>query len=188
MIAQTKGFPTNKGQVLGKFILYFACEGQRKADQLGYSPLPKNLVATVFEAEKQIPGAPKPPNINDCDNPTIKGGVGSVSNSTGDALGGGGSNGSGGPGGGPSAGGPSADGGAGGAAGTGGTTGSAASGSGGSSGGPGAESAGLVDENGVPLVGGTGDDTTQALPDVDLTSDPPSWLPLAFAGLLVLAV
>ena len=189
MIAQTKGFPTNKGEVLGKFILYFACEGQRKADQLGYSPLPKNLVQTVFEAERQIPGAPKPPNINDCDNPTIKGGAGSVSDSTGDALGGatggtGGGGGGGGTGGGGSAGG--ADGGADAAAG-GGRSGGGGDGGNSTSGDAGGGS-GLVDENGVPLVGGTNDATNQALPDVDLTSKPPTWLPFAFAALLILVV
>ena len=33
-----------KGETLGRFILYFLCTGQQKAEQLGYSPLPPNLV------------------------------------------------------------------------------------------------------------------------------------------------
>jgi phosphate transport system substrate-binding protein len=66
-------FSTEKGEVLGKFILYFVCAGQQKAEQLGYSPLPKNLVQIAFDAEKRIPGAPAPPAIETCDNPTITG-------------------------------------------------------------------------------------------------------------------
>ncbi|MBV9950768.1 MAG: phosphate ABC transporter substrate-binding protein PstS [Acidimicrobiia bacterium] len=66
-------FTKAKGDVLGKFILYFLCTGQQKAEQLGYSPLPKNLVQYGFDAESQIPGAPKPPPINSCANPTITG-------------------------------------------------------------------------------------------------------------------
>jgi phosphate transport system substrate-binding protein len=37
-------FTTDKGRSLGAFILYVVCAGQTKAAQLGYSPLPKNLV------------------------------------------------------------------------------------------------------------------------------------------------
>ncbi len=66
-------FSTEKGDVLGKFILYFLCAGQQKAVQLGYSPLPKNLVQFGFDAEKLIPGAPAPPPIDSCANPTITG-------------------------------------------------------------------------------------------------------------------
>jgi phosphate transport system substrate-binding protein len=66
-------FNADKGAVLGRFILYFACDGQQKAAQLGYSPLPRNLVQFVFETEVLIPGAPAPPAIDDCNNPTIKG-------------------------------------------------------------------------------------------------------------------
>lgn len=66
-------FSAEKGDVLGKFILYFLCAGQQKAAQLGYSPLPKNLVLAAFEAERLIPGAPTPPAIESCANPTITG-------------------------------------------------------------------------------------------------------------------
>ncbi|MEO7837505.1 MAG: hypothetical protein ABIS21_07680 [Acidimicrobiales bacterium] len=44
-------------------------EGQ----QLGYSPLPRNLVEFGFEAMRGIPGAPAPPPIEQCSNPTITG-------------------------------------------------------------------------------------------------------------------
>jgi phosphate transport system substrate-binding protein len=66
-------FTTDKGSTLGRFILYFLCVGQTKAAQLGYSPLPKNLVQAGFDAEKLIPGAPAPPPIDQCANPTITG-------------------------------------------------------------------------------------------------------------------
>ena len=76
MIAPTttaKPFSAEKGDVLGKFILYFLCAGQQKAAQLGYSPLPKNLVQLGFDAVAKIPGAPAVPSIDTCANPTITG-------------------------------------------------------------------------------------------------------------------
>jgi phosphate transport system substrate-binding protein len=66
-------FNTAKGNTLGAFILYAVCAGQQKVAQLGYSPLPANLVQFAFEAEKLIPGAPAPPPISQCANPTITG-------------------------------------------------------------------------------------------------------------------
>ena len=47
------------------------CAGQQKAAQLGYSPLPKNLVQDAFNVVTKIPGHVNPPPINQCDNPTI---------------------------------------------------------------------------------------------------------------------
>jgi phosphate ABC transporter phosphate-binding protein len=66
-------FNADKGKTLSKFILYFVCVGQQKAAQLGYSPLPKNLVQIAFNSVNKIPGHVAPPPIDDCDNPTIKG-------------------------------------------------------------------------------------------------------------------
>ena len=66
-------FNPDKGATLGKFILYFVCAGQQKAEQLGYAPLPRNLVENAFAAEQKIPGAPAPPALTDCHNPTIDG-------------------------------------------------------------------------------------------------------------------
>jgi phosphate transport system substrate-binding protein len=63
----------DKGKTLGDYILYAVCTGQQKAKQLGYSPLPPNVVGFAFEAEKRIPGAPAPPALKDCANPTITG-------------------------------------------------------------------------------------------------------------------
>ncbi len=56
MIAPTNKFDTAKGDSLGRFMIYFACDGQRKADLLGYSPIPPNLVEIVFDAVTKVPG------------------------------------------------------------------------------------------------------------------------------------
>ena len=64
LVTQTTGFDPAKGAVLGKWIIYIACAGQKEAAPLGYSPLPPNLVEAVFSAVKRIPGAPTPPPIN----------------------------------------------------------------------------------------------------------------------------
>ncbi len=50
-------FNTDKGKTLSTFVNYFLCTGQQKADILGYSPLPKNLVEAGFKQVKRIPGA-----------------------------------------------------------------------------------------------------------------------------------
>ncbi|HXY71939.1 MAG TPA: phosphate ABC transporter substrate-binding protein PstS [Actinomycetota bacterium] len=75
LITQTTGFDPAKGAVLGQWIIYIACAGQREAAPLGYSPLPKNLIADVFQAVNRIPGAPTPPPITPsaCPNPTVTG-------------------------------------------------------------------------------------------------------------------
>ena len=66
-------FTAAKGETLSKFIEYFVCVGQQKAAQLGYSPLPKNLVQIAFDSVNKIPGHVAPPPIDQCDNPTIRG-------------------------------------------------------------------------------------------------------------------
>jgi phosphate transport system substrate-binding protein len=90
LMTQTTGFDPAKGFVLGTWMIYIACGGQREAAPLGYSPLPPNLIADVFAAVRRIPGAPTPPPLNyqHCPNPTL------ASSSTG--SGGGGGHGSGG--------------------------------------------------------------------------------------------
>ncbi|MEV7683015.1 phosphate ABC transporter substrate-binding protein PstS [Streptomyces sp. NPDC088341] len=61
-----------KGLSLGTFANYFLCDGQQMAEELGYSPLPKNLVLAGFEQVRRIPGAPKDKiNIESCRNPTF---------------------------------------------------------------------------------------------------------------------
>lgn len=77
MITPTKApdITEAEGDVLGKFMIYFACRGQRSADALGYSPLPENLVKGVFDAVRAIPGAPAPPALTAeaCPNPNLTG-------------------------------------------------------------------------------------------------------------------
>jgi phosphate ABC transporter phosphate-binding protein len=76
MIVPNKtGLAADKTAVLGKFMLYFACEGQQTASLLGYSPLPKNLVSVVFDAVRNLPaGRPTPPDLTfaACPNPTLR--------------------------------------------------------------------------------------------------------------------
>src|SRR3954452_23950439 len=64
-------FNADKGKTLSTFINYFLCQGQQKADILGYSPLPKNLVLAGFEQSQRIPGAVAPPAIESCNNPAL---------------------------------------------------------------------------------------------------------------------
>ncbi len=64
-------FNADKGKTLSTFINYFLCTGQQKADILGYSPLPENLVLAGFKQVKRIPGAVPSPSIKDCDNPAL---------------------------------------------------------------------------------------------------------------------
>lgn len=66
-------FNRSEGEALGQFITYFLCAGQQKSEQLGYAPLPKTLVEVAFAAMTRIPGAPAPPPLEECANPTITG-------------------------------------------------------------------------------------------------------------------
>ncbi|MFC1410702.1 phosphate ABC transporter permease PstA [Streptacidiphilus sp. N1-12] len=65
-------FTTDKGRTLGAFAYYFLCKGQSEAPDLGYSPLPKNLVVAALAVVGRIPGVQKQ-NIalSGCDNPTF---------------------------------------------------------------------------------------------------------------------
>src|SRR6202011_2769950 len=73
LITQTTGFDPAKGNVLGTWMIYIACAGQREATPLGYSPMPPNLIQDVFNAVHRIPGAPATPPIDaqHCPNPTL---------------------------------------------------------------------------------------------------------------------
>src|SRR6476661_3641080 len=64
-------FNEDKGRTLSTFINYFLCGGQQKADILGYSPLPANLVTAGFEQVARIPGAVPSPAISQCNNPAL---------------------------------------------------------------------------------------------------------------------
>ena len=70
-----------KGAVLSAFVLFLACQGQQSAGQLGYSPLPTNLVAADFAAISRMNGhVPIPSTIdaNTCPNPYVTGQLQSV--------------------------------------------------------------------------------------------------------------
>lgn len=69
-------FNEDKGKSLSTFVNYFLCAGQQKAEVLGYSPLPVNLVQAGFEQVRRIPGFVAPPSdLAACNNPTFEGGV-----------------------------------------------------------------------------------------------------------------
>ncbi len=65
-------FTNAKGYTLAAFADYFLCQGQQKADILGYSPLPLNLVQAGFEQIRKIPGADVGSiDLKSCHNPTF---------------------------------------------------------------------------------------------------------------------
>ena len=66
---------TAQGAELAQFITFVACLGQSKMAELGYSPIPPNLVEDDFQAAGRLPGGttPAPPNAQNCDNPYITG-------------------------------------------------------------------------------------------------------------------
>ncbi|WP_406303031.1 phosphate ABC transporter substrate-binding protein PstS [Streptomyces sp. NBC_00885] len=65
-------FNAQKGKTLGAFAYYFLCQGQQHVDNLGYSPLPINLVQAGLKQVRRIPGVDvEKINIKDCHNPTF---------------------------------------------------------------------------------------------------------------------
>ncbi|MFI6931996.1 phosphate ABC transporter substrate-binding protein PstS [Streptomyces sp. NPDC050287] len=65
-------FTEAKGKTLGAFSYYFMCQGQQQAPDLGYSPLPINLVQAGFDQIRRIPGVrAQNINIRNCNNPTF---------------------------------------------------------------------------------------------------------------------
>jgi phosphate transport system substrate-binding protein len=76
LITQERTETPQKGAVLGQFIEFLACRGQDAAGQLGYSPLPPNLVQDDFNAIDRLAGAakaPATPTAANCPNPYIDG-------------------------------------------------------------------------------------------------------------------
>jgi ABC-type phosphate transport system substrate-binding protein len=68
-------FSTSDGRTLSTFVNYFLCAGQQYAAELGYSPLPLNLVEGGLAQVNKIPGhVPTPSLASGCNNPTIKDG------------------------------------------------------------------------------------------------------------------
>ena len=56
-VSSTNSFSTAKGHSLAKFAYDDMCQGQQQAAQLGYSPMPINLVEAGFQQIDKIPGA-----------------------------------------------------------------------------------------------------------------------------------
>jgi ABC-type phosphate transport system substrate-binding protein len=71
-------FKKPMGRSLSTFIDYFLCAGQADAANLGYSPIPLNLVKGGLLQVTHIPSAgstPNPTTMAGCDNPTFTNGV-----------------------------------------------------------------------------------------------------------------
>ena len=68
-------YPSDKGSELGQFVSFLACAGQVKMAELGYSPLPTNLVQEDFDAVGRLTGGrqPPPPTPATCQNPDVTG-------------------------------------------------------------------------------------------------------------------
>ena len=65
-------FTAEKGKTLAAFGYYFLCEGQKQADQLGYSPLTRQLVQSAFEQFAKVPGSEaRAFDASKCSNPTF---------------------------------------------------------------------------------------------------------------------
>jgi hypothetical protein len=72
MATGQSGFTEDKGLTLADFGAYFLCEGQQQADNLGYSPLPVNLVIAGQAQIERIPGGdPVIKGTAQCNNPTL---------------------------------------------------------------------------------------------------------------------
>lgn len=70
--ALSDSFNNEKGKSLGAFAYYFLCQGQQEAEDLGYSPLPINLVEAGLKQVRRIPGvAAQDTDIKKCNNPTF---------------------------------------------------------------------------------------------------------------------
>jgi ABC-type phosphate transport system substrate-binding protein len=68
-------FTDGAGVTLSTYIDYFLCAGQQYSAELGYSPLPLNLVEGGLLQSSLIPGhVPTPSLASGCDNPTLKDG------------------------------------------------------------------------------------------------------------------
>ncbi|WP_035859339.1 substrate-binding domain-containing protein [Kitasatospora cheerisanensis] len=70
----TPKFTNDKGSALSRYLAYVLCAGQREADDLGYSPIPRNLVRGGLLQTQHIPGnaSPVDPNtLSNCPNPTF---------------------------------------------------------------------------------------------------------------------
>jgi len=65
---------SDHGAALSKYAAYILCAGQAEADQLGYSPIPRNLVHGGMLQVAHIPGQASgvdPNTLSNCPNPTF---------------------------------------------------------------------------------------------------------------------
>jgi phosphate transport system substrate-binding protein len=71
----TSPLAPQKGEEIGKFVAFLACAGQEQMAQLGYSPLPPNLVQEDFNAVGRLNGGQEPPPVSaaNCKNPYVDG-------------------------------------------------------------------------------------------------------------------
>jgi phosphate ABC transporter phosphate-binding protein len=73
------GLTSDKGYTLGAFGQYLLCQGQMPLDQLGYAPLPINLVEDGFAQLQKMPGNAVPTAtagvLKACNNPTMSNGA-----------------------------------------------------------------------------------------------------------------
>jgi phosphate transport system substrate-binding protein len=71
----TSPFASAKGKALGQFVAFLACAGQQEMADLGYSPLPPNLVQEDFDAIGRMNGGVEPPPVSSatCKNPYVDG-------------------------------------------------------------------------------------------------------------------
>jgi ABC-type phosphate transport system substrate-binding protein len=67
-------FSKGAGATLSTYINYFLCAGQQYSAELGYSPLPLNLVEGGLIQSGKIPGGVPAPSMANCDNPTLQNG------------------------------------------------------------------------------------------------------------------
>lgn len=74
LMAEQSEIASTKQAVEAQYVHFLACDGQKAAGVLGYSPLPPNLVQADFDAVKLITGtALPPPTAANCADPYITG-------------------------------------------------------------------------------------------------------------------
>jgi len=73
---QPTNFSTAKGRTLSTFVNFMLCGGQQQMQQLGYSPLPRNLVQGGLIQNAKIPGnvSLRFSQLRNCHNPTMQNG------------------------------------------------------------------------------------------------------------------
>jgi ABC-type phosphate transport system substrate-binding protein len=75
--AEPTNFTNSKGATLSTWVNFILCGGQQQMKQLGYSPLPFNLVKGGLIQNAKIPGHVHVPSVNqlsNCNNPTMQNG------------------------------------------------------------------------------------------------------------------